>query len=66
MYYTQVYKDVMVDEKSPITFCMPQEKHEGICPLALVNYLCTRHNQFVELIYERVLMRGGNFQRIEV
>jgi len=61
----KVYKDVRLDAKQPITFCLPQEKNEGICALSLINYLCTRHNQFVEIVYERLLMQGGNMQRIE-
>jgi len=61
----KAYKGIVMDESISINFCMPQEKNQGICALALTNYLCTRHNQFVELVYERLLLRGGNMQRIE-
>eukprot|EP00468_Gymnochlora_sp_CCMP2014_P001514 CAMPEP_0167741726 /NCGR_PEP_ID=MMETSP0110_2-20121227/1016_1 /TAXON_ID=629695 /ORGANISM="Gymnochlora sp., Strain CCMP2014" /LENGTH=5340 /DNA_ID=CAMNT_0007625809 /DNA_START=69 /DNA_END=16091 /DNA_ORIENTATION=- len=59
----QLYKDAKIDEKTPITMVLPQEKDEGICGLGIMNYLSRRHNQFVEIIYEKLLLRGQNLQR---
>jgi len=59
----QMLKNAAVDEKTPITMILPQEKDEGICGLGIMNYLSRRHNQFVEIIYEKLLLRGQQLQR---
>uniref|UniRef100_A0A7S0DVA6 Uncharacterized protein n=1 Tax=Amorphochlora amoebiformis TaxID=1561963 RepID=A0A7S0DVA6_9EUKA len=59
----QMLKAAKVDEKTPITMVLPQEKDEGICGLGIMNYLSRRHNQFVEIIYEKLLLRGQELQR---
>lgn len=58
-----MYKGLVISESIPIAFCMPSEKDEGICPLALVRYLGEKHNTFVERVDEVLLLRGEEVQR---
>jgi hypothetical protein len=44
----QDWKTIVMDEKVPICFCLMDEKDEGICSLALLNYMVDKHNQFYE------------------
>jgi len=44
----QDWKTIVTDDKVPICFCLMDEKDEGICSLALLNYMVDKHNQFFE------------------
>ena len=48
---------------TPITFCMPAEKDEGICSLTLARFLGEVHNRFVERVDEALLLYGRDAQR---
>lgn len=58
-----LYKSMVMDFNTPITFSLPAEKDEGICPLALTRFLAEKHNRFVERVDELLLMRGLDHQR---
>jgi hypothetical protein len=58
-----LYKQMVMNEKTPITFSLPYEKDEGMCPLALARFLGERHNQVVHRVDEVLLMRGKDLQR---
>jgi len=49
----------------PITFCLPTDTDEGICPLALVRYLVDQHNNFVQAVDERILMSRRSTHRAD-
>eukprot|EP00808_Paulinella_micropora_P005146 g2757.t1 len=57
------YAGVAMDETQPIGFCLPTNKDEGICVIALSRYLAEQHNRFVELVDETLLLRGQHLQR---
>lgn len=59
------FKSVGMSESITISFCMPCEEDEGICPLQLARFLGERHNQFVQAVDEHLLMRGEDMQRGE-
>jgi len=40
----QDWKTIVMDDKVPICFCLMDEKDEGICSLALLNYMVDKHN----------------------
>jgi hypothetical protein len=52
-----IYHDLKIDEHTPIVFCLPREKNEGICGLSLVQYLVQMHNSFVETINDVIERR---------
>eukprot|EP00455_Lapot_gusevi_P008910 TRINITY_DN1393_c0_g1_i11.p1 TRINITY_DN1393_c0_g1~~TRINITY_DN1393_c0_g1_i11.p1 ORF type:complete len:543 (+),score=276.56 TRINITY_DN1393_c0_g1_i11:197-1630(+) len=58
-----LYKNVIMDPTTPITFCLPSEKDEGICPLALARFLGEKHNTFITAVDELLLTRGEELQR---
>jgi hypothetical protein len=58
-----VYRDVEMSLDTPISFSLPSEKDEGICPLSLAQFLGQKHNHFVERVDELLLMRGNELQR---
>ncbi len=58
-----LYKTMQMSTSTPLTFCLPYEKDEGMCPLALARYLGERHNQVVHRVDEVLLMRGKELQR---
>eukprot|EP01006_Ploeotia_vitrea_P051306 TRINITY_DN67549_c12_g1_i1.p2 TRINITY_DN67549_c12_g1~~TRINITY_DN67549_c12_g1_i1.p2 ORF type:complete len:642 (+),score=400.22 TRINITY_DN67549_c12_g1_i1:28-1926(+) len=58
-----LYKRVEMEPATPISFCLPGEKDEGICPLTLARFLGQQHNRFVEKVDEILLMRGEELQR---
>jgi len=39
-----------------LTFCLPAETDEGICPLALLRYLKEIHNNFCRIVNEKILL----------
>lgn len=53
-----IYREVVQDEKTPLSFSLPYEKDEGVCPLTLLRALGARHNQFIERLNEALLLRG--------
>ena len=58
-----LYKNMKMELSTPISFCLPNEKDEGICPLTLANFLGQNHNRFIERVDEYLLMRGDELQR---
>ncbi len=36
-----------------LVFCLPSDKNEGICPLALAQSMCEVHNGFMGVIRDR-------------
>ncbi len=61
-----LYKQMQMNDRAPITFSLPYEKDEGMCPLALARFLGERHNQVVHRVDEVLLMRGKDLQRANV
>jgi hypothetical protein len=58
-----MYKSLTQEKDTPISFSMPSEKDEGICPLMLARFLGEKHNRFVQRVDELFLMRGRELQR---
>jgi len=58
-----LYKNIVMELTTPLSFCLPSEKDEGICPLTLTRFLGERHNHFVERVDEILLLRGKDTQR---
>jgi len=58
-----MYKDVKMSREAIIALSLPCQKDEGICPLALAQFLGQKHNQFVGIVDENLLMRGNELQR---
>lgn len=58
-----MYKEVRMTRETPVVFCLPGEKDEGICPLQLCRFLGEQHNRFVERVDELLLLRGEELQR---
>lgn len=58
-----VYKNVVAGAAMPLSFCLPAEKDEGICPMNLARFMGERHNAFVNAVDELLLLRGEELQR---
>ena len=58
-----MYKNIVMSETLPISFCLPAEKDEGICALALTQFLVQKHNSLIEKVDEVMLMKGEELQR---
>jgi len=43
-------KQVMIDEDSAMLWCIADSEGEGICPLALTQWLVERHNELVQVV----------------
>eukprot|EP01124_Arcella_intermedia_P034928 TRINITY_DN8767_c0_g1_i1.p1 TRINITY_DN8767_c0_g1~~TRINITY_DN8767_c0_g1_i1.p1 ORF type:complete len:3649 (-),score=794.98 TRINITY_DN8767_c0_g1_i1:25-9951(-) len=56
----QDWKTIVMDEKVTICFCLMDEKDEGICSLALLNYMVNKHNQFFEKLSAIKKEKGEN------
>jgi len=61
-----MYKQMQMAVNTPVSFSLPYEKDEGMCPLALARFLGERHNQVVHRVDEVLLMRGKDLQRANV
>jgi hypothetical protein len=42
-------RSVMIDEDSSMIYCILDSENEGICPLALTQWLVARHNELVQI-----------------
>jgi hypothetical protein len=51
----KAYAGVGMSRQEAVSFCLPCDSDEGICPLALVQHLCTEHNALVAAVDERSL-----------
>lgn len=58
-----LYKQLSMTLTTPISYSLPNNLDEGVCPLALVGFMIQKHNAVVELVDEAVLLRMQNFQR---
>lgn len=47
---TDSLKQVMVNEDSAMVYCICDAENEGICPLALTQWLVARHNELVQIV----------------
>jgi len=47
---TENLKKVMITEESDMIWCIADSANEGICPLALTQWLVTRHNELVQVV----------------
>jgi len=56
--FPAVYKTMVMDESKCISFCLPGSEDEGLCPVALISFLNTKHNELVQLVDEALLMRS--------
>ena len=52
----EMFRDLTMSVDCTVSFCLPCEQDEGICPLALVQHLATEHNALVFSVDERMLM----------
>ncbi len=43
------YANITMDASTPVSFCLPDEHDEGVCPLALLQWLTERHNECIHL-----------------
>lgn len=43
----EVYRNVHLSEQTPLTFCLPAEKDEGICSLNLARFMGEKHNTYI-------------------
>lgn len=48
-----------------ISFCLPNDIDEGICPLAFIQYLVEKHNELVHMVDEVLLKRAKRSHREE-
>lgn len=53
-----MFLQVTMTPDTNFSFTLTTEQDEGICSLALIQFLTERHNHFVQLVDERNLMRG--------
>jgi len=44
------FKSILVNRDSPMLFCIAHPENEGICPLALTQWLAERHNELVQVV----------------
>ena len=58
-----IYKNLTMNLDSKLVFTLPREKDEGLCILALTQYLSQLHNEFIEYVYEIYLLRKQNKQQ---
>jgi hypothetical protein len=58
-----LYRTMKMGLSTPISFSLPADRDEGMCPLALSRFLGERHNQVVHRLDEVLLMRGKDLQR---
>ncbi|CAM9878219.1 unnamed protein product, partial [Heterosigma akashiwo] len=54
-----------MSRETPLSFCLPGEADEGICPLALIRYLVDQHNIFVQAVDERLLLARRSTHRAD-
>ena len=43
--------------QTKFSFCLPNDKDEGLCPMALIEYLVSKHNELVQRVDEALLLR---------
>jgi len=48
------WKSIEMTLETPLCFCLADERDEGICSLALLNYLVDKHNRFFDLIKDKL------------
>jgi len=46
----EAFHDMVVDRHSAMLWCIADRKDEGICPLALTQFLVERHNEVVQVV----------------
>lgn len=54
-----MYKSQLMDDMQPLSFCMPNEKDESMCSLALLQFLVNLHNQIVQRSEDLFARRAG-------
>jgi RZ type zinc finger domain/AAA domain (dynein-related subfamily) len=54
----QSFIDAKLSHDTPISFCLPHEANEGICPQALLSFAGQLHNGFLEVVGQLLLLRG--------
>lgn len=59
----KAYLSAGQDASTMISFSLPGQSDEGICPNALADYLIRIHNDFVARVDQVLLMRGLDVQR---
>jgi len=52
------FRDIKVDRETSMLFCILDQENEGICPLALTQWLTQRHNELAQLL-SSTLNRGS-------
>jgi len=52
-----IYREIVMDLSTPVIFCLPGEKDEGLCTISLVTFMKNRHNDLVQLVDEMLLLR---------
>jgi len=48
------WQSIEMTSEIPLCFCLADERDEGICSLALLNYLVDKHNRFFDLIKDKL------------
>jgi len=56
----QNFKKIIVDRDTPMLFCIADPENEGICPLALTQWLTERHNELSQVVSTAVVRRAGD------
>jgi len=46
----QHFRSVVIDRETSMLFCIADPDNEGICPLALTQWLAERHNELVQVV----------------
>jgi hypothetical protein len=55
--FSDEFNNFRMDLDAPVSFCLPNELDEGLCPTALTQYLVNKHNNLVQLADEALLLR---------
>uniref|UniRef100_A0A7S2DCV1 RZ-type domain-containing protein n=1 Tax=Octactis speculum TaxID=3111310 RepID=A0A7S2DCV1_9STRA len=55
-----MYRNVQMGLDTQLSFCLPCEQDEGVCPLALLQHLATTHNNLVFSVDERMLTNSSS------
>eukprot|EP00457_Paulinella_chromatophora_P000419 gb/GEZN01000419.1/.p1 GENE.gb/GEZN01000419.1/~~gb/GEZN01000419.1/.p1 ORF type:complete len:1217 (-),score=225.46 gb/GEZN01000419.1/:414-4064(-) len=57
------YRSIDMHKDRSIGFCLPTNKDEGVCSIALTRFLGQKHNDFLGVVDELLLLRGEELQR---
>jgi hypothetical protein len=55
--FSDEFNNFRMNMDAPVSFCLPNELDEGLCPTALTQYLVNKHNNLVQIVDETLLLR---------